>query len=92
LTGIGSFGGSGDTVNTSPSGIFVAGSGKIAASPVMMSWTVTGSTLGATSQGWALGAIDLQPSLIIPEYPVGLPLLAIFMIIGYAVIKRRNSS
>jgi hypothetical protein len=27
---------------------------------------------------------------MIPEYPLGLPLLAIFMIIAYGLIKRRT--
>jgi hypothetical protein len=29
------------------------------------------------------------PAPPIPEYPIGLPILAIFMILGYAVIKRK---
>jgi hypothetical protein len=29
-------------------------------------------------------------SPVIPEYPLGLPLLAIFMLIGYGLIRRRT--
>ncbi len=59
-----------------------AGSDKTAASPVLMQWTLAGF--------WALVAVDLQASAPpIPEYPLGLPILAIFMIIGYGVIRRK---
>lgn len=62
-----------------------AGSDKPAASPVTMTWSIT-----ATTVYWALVAVDLQPATVIPEYPYGLPLLAMFLVIGYGLIRRRN--
>lgn len=64
-----------------------AGSDKPASSPVTMQWTFGGATLL-----WALVAVDLQPAGIppIPEYPIGLPLLAMFMIIAYGLVRRRT--
>ena len=32
------------------------------------------------------------PAVVVPEYPLGLPLLAIFMIIAYGVIRRRTAT
>jgi len=42
--------------------------------------------------GYFLGGIFLtvNPTQSIPEYPYGLALLAAFMVLGYAVIKRRS--
>jgi hypothetical protein len=37
----------------------------------------------------AVGSVTVTAGPPIPEYPLGLPLLAIFMVLGYAVIKRR---
>ena len=35
--------------------------------------------------------VDIDPiSTIIPEYPIGLPLLAIFMVIAYGLIRRKT--
>ncbi|MGA3109615.1 MAG: hypothetical protein ABSD99_09265 [Candidatus Bathyarchaeia archaeon] len=64
-----------------------AGSDKPASSPVTMQWT-----FGGTTVLWALVAVDLQPAGIppIPEYALGLPLLAIFMVIGYGLVRRRT--
>lgn len=65
-------------------------------SSVTMSWT-----LGATEptlSSWALIAVPLIPTVTsttttsppIPEYPLGLPILALLMIIGYGVIRRKG--
>jgi hypothetical protein len=90
-TGIGS-GASSDASQTqlwnlNVGGVLGAGSDKPASSNVNMQWT-----FGSVTLSWALVAVDLQPAAIppIPEYPLGLPLLAIFMIVAYGVIKRRS--
>lgn len=62
-----------------------AGSDKPASSPVTMQWT-----FGLLTLVWALVAVDLQPEPAIPEYSLGLPLLAIFMIIAYGLVRRRT--
>jgi hypothetical protein len=66
-----------------------AGSDKPASSPTTsMTWDWPTSTYGA-----ALVAVSLIPAAAtppIPEYPLGLPILAIFMALGYVVIKRRT--
>lgn len=61
-----------------------AGSDKPASSPVTMTWSGA-----AAPVDWALIIVDLQPATIIPEYPLGLPILAILMIIGYGVMRRK---
>jgi hypothetical protein len=43
---------------------------------------------GLAGSGFSTGLDVIAPP--IPEYPIGLPLLVIFMIIGYGVIKRRT--
>jgi len=48
-----------------------------------------GDSTNAPSQGTFPITISAAP---IPEYPIGIQLLAIFMIIGHAVIKRRTKS
>jgi hypothetical protein len=67
--------------------LFAATSAAPAASPVTLSWVYTSSS-------WAMGGVALIPTTptIIPEYPLGLPLLAIFMIIAYGLIKRRTGN
>jgi hypothetical protein len=48
---------------------------------------------GTLYTGWVEAGIALNPlTSIIPEYPLGLPILAIFMVLGYAVIRRRTRS
>jgi len=60
------------------------GSEKPASSPVSMTWA------WSTSASSALIAVPLIPaSAIIPEYPIGLPLLTILMIVAYGAIKYR---
>ena len=59
------------------------GSDKPDSPPVTMTWSF------ATSTYWSLIAVPLIPATIIPEYPFGLPILAIFMLIGYGVVRRR---
>ncbi len=44
----------------------------------------------SSSTNWIEAGIALNPAPPIPEYPLGLPILAIFMIFGYAVIRRKN--
>ena len=67
-------------------GGFSAGtSGKGAGSGFTMSWTSSGS-----SGDPAIVAVSLIPlSSPIPEYPWGLPLLAILMLLSYGLVKRR---
>jgi len=60
------------------------GSDKPDSPPVTMTWSF------ATSTYWSLIAVPLIPTAVIPEYPLGLPILAIFMIIGYGVVRRRT--
>lgn len=38
----------------------------------------------------ALLRVDVDPTGAIPEYPIGLPILAIFMILAYALIRRKT--
>jgi hypothetical protein len=45
---------------------------------------------GASSGIWAEAALALNPAPPIPEYSLGLPLLVIFMLISYGLIKRRT--
>ena len=54
--------------------------------------TVTGSYGGDSNNQASSGTFSLQviTPAIVPEYPIGLPLLAIFMIIAYGLIKRRT--
>ncbi|MGP8068316.1 MAG: hypothetical protein ACLP5V_00350 [Candidatus Bathyarchaeia archaeon] len=59
-----------------------AGSDKPASSPVTMTW-------GWSTLASALIAVPLIPASIIPEYPIGLPLLTVLMIVAYGVIKHR---
>ena len=51
-------------------------------------------TLTEAAGSYCLEAEGLYPFTVdpapIPEYPIGLPLLAILMIVGYAVIKRKT--
>lgn len=65
--------------------IFVGGSDKAASSPVTMTWTSADTLLA-----WLQDAVVLTPPAPIPEYPLGLPILAIFMIIAYGVVRRRT--
>lgn len=81
--------GSGQTqrwnLNPAQSFFIGAGSDKPAASPVTMTWSSAQPTAD-----WALIVLDLQPvPPAIPEYPLGLPLIALFMIITYGIIRRR---
>jgi hypothetical protein len=46
----------------------------------------TGAIGGSFDQAFTVGS----PAPPIPEYPIGLPILAIFMIIGYGVIRRKT--
>ena len=50
------------------------------------------ATFAAVTGSWIDVGLVLDPALAppIPEYPLGLPILAIFMIIGYGVIRRRT--
>lgn len=64
--------------------LYAAASYAPAASPVTLSWVYT-------STDWAMGGVALDPPAI-PEYPLGLPLLAIFMIFAYGLIKRRTNN
>jgi hypothetical protein len=68
--------------------LFVGGSDQPASSPVTMTWTTI-----AEISGWMQVAVALTPQqpAIVPEYPLGLPLLAVFMIVGYGLIRRRTS-
>jgi hypothetical protein len=63
-----------------------AGSDKPASSPVTMTWS------GTNIYGWTLIAVQLVQVQAppIPEYPYGLPLLALIMIIGYGLVRRRT--
>jgi hypothetical protein len=74
--------GSGSTISTSGGGIVNDGTFNNCAGGIIS--TDGGGQFGITQTGSCL----LAPP--IPEYPLGLPILAIFMIIGYGVIKRRT--
>jgi hypothetical protein len=63
--------------------LYAAANYAPATSPVTLSWVYT-------STDWAMGGVALIPPELVPEYPLGLPLLAIFMIVGYGLIKRRT--
>ncbi|MGP8069949.1 MAG: hypothetical protein ACLP5V_08670 [Candidatus Bathyarchaeia archaeon] len=63
--------------------LFAAASSGPAASPVTLSWAYT-------SHDWAMGGVALIPASPIPEYPFGLPILAIFMLVAYGLIRRRT--
>ena len=60
-------------------------------SSVTMSWTLTSIAPGNV---WSLVAVPLIPPATppIPEYPLGLPLLAILTIISYGVIRRKTKN
>ncbi|MGA3108137.1 MAG: hypothetical protein ABSD99_01585 [Candidatus Bathyarchaeia archaeon] len=65
-------------------------------SSVTMSWSLV--TQEPTLSSWSLIAVPLTPTVTtttttsppIPEYPLGLPILALLMIIGYGVIRRKG--
>jgi hypothetical protein len=62
-----------------------AGSDKPDSPPVTMSWSFSNPSL------WSLIAVPLTPAgPPIPEYPLGLPILSIFMIVGYGLIRRKT--
>ncbi|MGP8070721.1 MAG: hypothetical protein ACLP5V_12605 [Candidatus Bathyarchaeia archaeon] len=71
---------------------FFAGGGSnqpASGSSVTMSWSLTTTSPAPTS--WSLVAVPLTPTTTpIPEYPFGLPLLAILTIIGYGLVRRRT--
>lgn len=60
------------------------GSDKPDSPPVTMTWSF------ATTTYWSLIAVPLTPPSPIPEYPLGLPILAILMLIGYGLVRRRT--
>lgn len=74
--------------------LFSGGSDQPASSPVTMTWT--SSTGTSHVLGWILDAVTLIPTAIpttpVPEYPLGLPLLTIFMVLAYGLIKRRTGN
>ncbi len=63
-----------------------AGSDEPASSPATMTW---GWSTSASSASSALIAVPLIPATIIPEYPTGLPLVIVLMIVAYGAIKHR---
>ncbi len=67
-----------------------AGSDQPASSPVTMSWSFSSHHGGDIY--WSLIAVPLTPFTAppIPEYPLGLPILAILTIIGYGLVRRRS--
>jgi len=74
--------------------IFMGGSDKPAMSPVTTTWTGTINNVVVPFDYWLLDAIALGAPLppAIPEYPLGLSLLAIFMILAYGLIRRRTAT
>ena len=48
------------------------------------------ATRAASNQGWVEVGLALNPPSPIPEYPLGLPILAILMIVGYGLVRRRT--
>jgi len=74
-----------------PEGGFFAGAGSdqpASGSSVTMSWSVTEFVF------WSVVAVPLIPAppAPIPEYPFGLPILAILTIIVYSMIRRRSKN
>jgi hypothetical protein len=62
-----------------------AGTDKPASSPTTMTW---GWSTSAASASSALIAVPLiSASTPIPEYPIGLPLLTVLMVVAYGVMK-----
>lgn len=53
--------------------------------------TVGFTIVGTNTPDNAVSSLTVNPT-VVPEYPFGLPLLAIFMVIAYGLIKRRTSS
>ena len=60
------------------------GSDKPDSPPVTMTWSI------ANSAAWSLIAVPLIPATVIPEYPLGLPILGILTLVGYGLIRRRT--
>jgi hypothetical protein len=75
-------------ITIGPAQFFVgSGSDQPASGPsVTMSWSVS----SVPSYAWSLIAVPLIPATPIPEYPLGLPILAIFTVIAYGLIKRKT--
>jgi hypothetical protein len=50
----------------------------------------------SASDGWAVGndgmIFNYTSPVVIPEYPFGLPLLAILMVTAYGLLRRRSST
>jgi len=68
-------------------GLSAGTSGKGAGSGFQMLWTG-----GTTVNDPVMLVISLIPAAaIVPEYPWGLPLLAILMVIAYGIVKRRTA-
>ncbi len=66
-------------------GFVAAGSYAPASYPVTMTWTISNLV------DWSMIGVALIPSTPIPEYPLGLTLLAAFMITAYGLIRRRTA-
>jgi hypothetical protein len=79
--------GSGFTLTTENSGLGVS-NGQYA-DPVSSPTTFPATALGTGIPSWAETSVALNPSAPIPEYPLGLPVLAILIIIAYGVVRRR---
>ena len=61
------------------------------ASPTTFPATITSSG-SSGSDNWVEVGAAFSASTLIPEYPLGLPVLAILTVIGYAVIRRFNAT
>ena len=49
-------------------------------------------TLSSAATAWVEAAVSIGPASPIPQYPLGVPLLALMMIIGYGLVRRRTGN
>jgi fucose permease len=91
---VGAFDASGGTAG--PSFTIIKSDGIAAAEYEVVSSTQSALTVTINfggSAGWLMfgDAVQAAPPPI-PEYPIGLPVLAIFMIVTYSLIRRRTKT
>lgn len=89
--------GSGQTQRWNKAGSAFTGGGsdQPASSPVTMSWSL--STTSPSTNHWSQIAVPLTPAAtttttttVIPEYPFGAAILALFMLVAYGLVRRRG--
>ncbi|MGA2628381.1 MAG: hypothetical protein ABSF63_15120 [Candidatus Bathyarchaeia archaeon] len=94
----------GDTISWSDAGSVSFSSASCTLSGSSCSVTVTGTAAGSATVTWSFSGdgdnapssgtfpLTINSTTPIPEYPLGLPLLAILTVIAYGVIRRKTAT